>query len=217
MKIKFFITCFIVFAFSMMFTECTKSSLPDPEICFESEVLPLLRSNCTQSGCHNNIDRKSGIVISDYYDIIKLVDPGHYKTSELYQVIVSEFGNKMPPKPYDLLNNNQIQTIALWIKQGAQNTTNCAGACDTSNVSFNRTIFPMLQTYCNGCHGGSSPQGNVSLSNYGAILEYVNDNSLVGSVNFITGYSRMPKDGIQLSSCQLSQIDKWIADGAPNN
>jgi mono/diheme cytochrome c family protein len=203
----------------LLATACTREYIQDVnDVCFEQEVLPIFQSNCTQSGCHNSTSRESGYDFSTYEGILKGIEPGNYKQSEAYKVITKIFGEEaMPPSPYDRLSDEQITTIALWIEGGAQNTTNCQSTCDTTNITLSSSVMPIFENYCNGCHGGSAPLGNVDLGNYDGILKTVNDGSLVGSVKHASGYSAMPQGASKLSGCQITKIEKWIALGAKND
>lgn len=89
--------------------------------------------------------------------------------------------------------------------------------CDSSNVTFSQTIAPILQTNCNSCHSQSVASGGIITSGYSNVLIIVNNGKLYGSVNQKAGFSFMPKGGNKLSDCNLSKINKWINNGAPNN
>lgn len=196
---------------------CTKEYIANVNpVCFEQDVLPIFQSNCTQSGCHNSVTRESGYDLSNYQGILKGVKPGDYKHSELYKIITTTFGT-MPPSPYDRLSDEQITTIALWIDQGAENTSCQGSSCDTTNVSLSGTVMPIFENYCNGCHGGSAPLGDINLSNYTGILKTVNNGSLSGSINHASGYVAMPQGANKLTSCNIAKVEKWIALGAKND
>lgn len=199
---------------------CTREYVEDIRgVCFERDVLPIFQSNCTQSGCHNSQDREQGYDLTSFDKIISRgIQPGDYRKSEIYNVLASPVGATMPPKPYNHLSDDQITLIALWIEEGAQNTScNDSSACNTSNVKFAATIMPILQTYCNGCHGGSSPLGGVNYNNYTGVKATVNNGTLLGSIQHSSGYSAMPQNGNKLSACNISIIKAWIDSGAPNN
>jgi hypothetical protein len=188
-----------------------------PEVCFEQEVLPILVSNCTQSGCHNSQDREADLDLSNYASILEEVKPGNYQASAIYQVIISPFGNKMPPSPYNALSEDQIFTIASWIDQGAKNNACNPVACDTADVRFSTHIKPILEKYCNGCHSGKNPQGLLDLTKFDQVKGTVTTGSLLGSVERQTGFSPMPKGSNKINSCLISQIRIWIDKGALNN
>lgn len=168
---------------------CTHEYVEDIRgVCFERDVLPIFQSNCTQSGCHNSQDRESGYDLTSYENIVrKGITPGNYRTSQIYKVLVS-VATPMPQSPYSRLNDAQITNISLWIQDGALNTTcNDSSACNTSNVTYNATIVPILQTYCYGCHAGSSPQGNVNYNTYAGVKTTVTNGKLIGSVQHKIG------------------------------
>jgi hypothetical protein len=45
----------------------------------------------------------------------------------------------------------------------------------------------------------------------------VNTGQLDGAINHRSGYPQMPRDGPKLPECELTRINIWIRDGAPNN
>ena len=185
---------------------------------FGNTILPLLVSNCGMSGCHDEASHEEGIVVTDYYSLMNsdIIDLGNANNSELMEVITdSDPDEIMPPPPSTALTSAQINAIRTWINQGAK-FNNCVG-CDTVNYTFNAYILPIIQTNCTGCHSGGSPDANLSLTNYSQIVSIVNDGSLMHSLHATGGYSIMPKNTSGLQSCKITQIQKWINDGALNN
>lgn len=207
--------------FALLFPlSCTREYVEDLRgVCFERDVLPIFQSNCTQSGCHNSADRESGYDLTTYSSIVSRgIKPGDYKGSEIYKVMVFPFGEgAMPQSPYARLTDEQIATIALWIEEGAENTTCADSTCNTTNVTFSASVKPILQTYCNGCHGGSSPLGNVDYNTYNGVKATVTNGKLLGSIQHLSGFSPMPQNANKLSACNLGIIKAWIDSGAPNN
>jgi len=125
---------------------------------------------------------------------------------------------RMPQSPYDRLTDEQITFIALWIQEGANNTTCPDDAiCDTSNVTYSGKVKPLLDTYCNGCPGGSSPLGNVNYNTFSGVKATATNGSLVGSIQHASSYSSMPQNGNKLSACNINLIQTWVDAGAPNN
>lgn len=188
-------------------------------VCFERDVLPIFQSNCTQSGCHNTQDRTKGFDYSTYEGISKAVIPGDYRNSKTYQVLIlTSGGEAMPPQPYNRLTDAQITTIASWIEEGANKTT-CSdqGNCDVTNPSYSGTVKPILDTYCSGCHSGSSPQGNVDYNQYNGVKATVTNGRLLGAIDHASGFSAMPKNSNKLSACNILKIRAWIDAGALNN
>lgn len=90
--------------------------------------------------------------------------------------------------------------------------------CDSTFVStFNTDVLPMLEKYCNGCHAGSSPSGDISLDTYSNVSNYVTNGSLMGSIRHDPGFKAMPEGRGKLSACDIKKIQSWIDAGAANN
>lgn len=85
--------------------------------------------------------------------------------------------------------------------------------CDTVNTTYANTIEPIIQGNCAvpGCHvtGGT---GTGDFTQFNTVLEKVNNGSLLTLIKAGT----MPPSA-PLRSCQIAQIEKWIANGAQNN
>lgn len=184
-------------------------------VCFESDVLPIFQSSCAKSGCHDVASHKEGYVLDSYKHIMQGegIVPGKPFESEIFQKIYS---GEMPPRGNTPLTDAQLKTIGRWIKQGAQNTTNCGG-CDTSQYTYGATISVIMQTNCTGCHSGTNPSGGINLSTYSGVQTVALNGRLVGAVTHAPGYSPMPKGAAMLSDCNITQIEKWVNAGAPNN
>ncbi len=83
--------------------------------------------------------------------------------------------------------------------------------------TFSGNVLPLLNNRCNNCHGGVSPSGGIKLTTYTDVMKYVNNESLMGSINHSAGFSAMPKNAGKMSSCDIGTIQKWIDSGALNN
>jgi uncharacterized membrane protein len=208
---------FICITVLAMLPSCTREVIQDNTVCFETQVLPIFQSNCTQSGCHNAQDKKDGYDLTNYAGIVKKgIRAGDYKGSKMYQVLIG--GEElMPPAPNAKLSVDQITTIALWIEEGAQETSCSSSTCDTTNITYSGSIKPIIETYCLGCHSGSSPSGNISYTSYAGVKANVDDGSFSGSINHLPNFSQMPKNANKLSACQLEKIKNWIDKGALDN
>jgi hypothetical protein len=91
---------------------------------------------------------------------------------------------------------------------------NCAPAL---NPSFSVNVLPILNANCNNCHAGQWPSGGIKLDTYTEVLKYVNNGSLMGSINHSPGFSPMPQNTSKMSSCQIELIQSWINSGKLNN
>lgn len=84
-------------------------------------------------------------------------------------------------------------------------------------ATFTIDVVPLLNNKCNSCHAGSSPSAGIILSGYAEVIKYVNNGSLMGSINQASGYSAMPKNSTKMSACEIQKIQNWIDAGALNN
>lgn len=194
----------------------TSTTCDPTKIYFQQQVLPILVSNCAQTGCHDNASHKEGVILTSYNSTMSSggVRPGYPNNSKLYRIINS---GEMPPSGYPKLTADQKTLIYNWILQGAENLV-CQNACgDTVNITYSVSVKSIITNKCQGCHSGTAPQGGIDLSTYNAVKAQVANGKLWGSVNWDPGFSAMPKYGTKLSTCELTQIRKWINLGAPNN
>ncbi|MBM2814010.1 MAG: hypothetical protein HW421_772 [Ignavibacteria bacterium] len=181
--------------------------LADP-VCFTRDVLPLFVSYCGSSGCHDSKTRKEGIDLTNYSGIKAKLKPGNPDDSEIYiKMVEANSEDRMPPLDHPQPTQSQISLIRQWIQEGANNTSCSNAPCDTSNVSYNGNIKPILQTNCIGCHSGSNPSGGIDFSN-DAIVQSMKM-KILGSVLRLTGYVAMPPP-FTLNDCYKAQIRIWV-------
>lgn len=190
----------------------------DPDtVYFERDILPILISNCTMSGCHDVASHKEGVILVDYTYTrntggIKLSNPAD---SKIYKSLNENGDDQMPPSPASALSAQQKALILKWIQQGALNLS--CDECNTDNVTFTATIGPLVQTKCAGCHGNNNPGGGIKLLTYTDIKNAVDNGTFWGSVDHLATYKPMPPSGPKLPDCDLEQITIWIAAGALDN
>jgi len=190
----------------------------DPDtVYFEKDLLPIFLSACAKSGCHDGTNNEAPR-LSDYASIMNEgVKPGNPGGSKIYEVLVTnETDDRMPyPPGSPPLPDSQIAMIYKWIMQGAQDLHCDNQPCDTTSVTFSGTIWPVIQNNCFGCHSGSNPGGGVLLQDYSTVKAAAQSGKLYGSIAYLNGYVRMPKNGSQLSQCSIRQVKKWIDGGMP--
>lgn len=193
---------------------------PD-SVYFELDVLPILISNCAFSGCHDAASAKEDVILDSYANVISTgeVKPFDLNDSEIYKAITEDDPDKRMPPDQPALPQDQIDLIAKWIQQGAQNLT-CdpgAGACDTVNVSYSQSILPVINTHCKGCHSGSTPSGGIDLGSYQGIKTVAQNGKLYGAISWASGFPKMPQGGDQLPDCTIARFKAWIDAGAQEN
>lgn len=100
-------------------------------------------------------------------------------------------------------------------------------SCDSVNVSFSKTVKPLIDVQCNSCHSTANAAnlgGSVILDNYTSISNWVDTTSvanggdggrLLNDIKHIT--NPMPKSANKLSVCDIAKIEHWIFEGAQDN
>ncbi len=188
----------------------------NPRACFSRDILPVLVSSCAMTGCHDAVTHEEDYIFAGYSTTLQAVRPGNPEESKLYEVITAPEGeDRMPPAPLSRLTSAQIDSIAAWINYGALDEF-CGEACDTINtVTYSATIWPVVNTYCTGCHSGTTPGGGVRLENYANVSAIVESGILMDALRG-NGVPKMPPAG-SLSTCRIRQFELWINTGYPNN
>ena len=190
---------------------------------FSKDILPILKSNCAKSGCHDAITHEEGYIMDNFQNVMSgddLVRPYDLDDSELFEVITeNDHDKRMPPPPNERLTPEQVSLIGKWILQGAQDLTcdEFAGSCNTTAVSYSSYVKPLLTTYCTGCHSGTAPSGNILLNSYAEVRKVALDGRLAGAISWSSGYTPMPQGSDKLSDCKIEKIKAWINDGALDN
>lgn len=87
--------------------------------------------------------------------------------------------------------------------------------CDTINVSFSETVFPIVERNCLGCHFDGNPTG-VELTTYIKITDNIGKGFFLGNIKHAPGFRAMPPNS-KLDDCSISEIENWISEGAQNN
>lgn len=89
--------------------------------------------------------------------------------------------------------------------------------CNTANVSFAQTVWPVLNNNCVSCHNGPGASGGIRLGNHSEVVAAIDGGRFLGAIRHESGFSAMPQGGNKLSDCNISQIEAWIAQGKLNN
>jgi hypothetical protein len=98
-----------------------------------------------------------------------------------------------------------------------KDTTMTGTKCDTLNVSYSKTVQPILQSNCVPCHSGPGATAGVDMSSLTSINRQVGRNRLFPNVlTGRNGASQMPQGG-RLSQCEIDQITAWVNQGTKNN
>jgi len=186
------------------------------DLCFEVDVLPILRANCATSGCHDAASARDGVILESYASIMSgpkdLVRPFDPWDSELWEVLVEdEADERMPPSPRSL-SQFQIDVVRQWIQEGARNDVcSDSGLCDTSNVTFAR-IRPILEQYCWSCHSNAAAAANIRLQDYPDVVEMMASGRLIRSIERTGPGTPMPPAS-SLPGCEILLFKAWQVQG----
>jgi len=178
-----------------------------PETCdmenisFASTIEPVLKNNCY--GCHSSITPNGGIDLTDFNVLAELVVNG-----KLSGVINRETGYS-PMPPGFALDSCTVKQIDRWI---ADTAATIIGDCDTLNVTYTGTVYPILQANCNSCHSGTSPAGGLDFTDYDQLAIIAQNGALMGSIQHLEGFSPMPQNADVLDDCSIAQIGIWVRD-----
>jgi hypothetical protein len=88
-------------------------------------------------------------------------------------------------------------------------------SCDTVNVSFSETVFPIIERNCLGCHYDGNSIG-IELTSYNKIKAKIDEGKVLGNIKHEPGFRAMPPNAM-LDDCSISKIENWINDGIQNN
>lgn len=185
---------------------------------YSIDIQPIFTQYCAGSGCHSGTRPEGDIDLTTYSKAMSSgkIKPYNSAGSKVYQSIIDTDPNDRMPEAAPL-DAAKIALIKKWIDQGAKDLwcDDMVGPCDTSNVTYSKTITTILTTNCTGCHGVS---GGVTLTNYSGVKTVVDNGKLWNAINHLSGVTKaMPNSSTKLSSCNLRQIKIWIDAGAPQN
>ncbi len=192
----------------------------DPTICFERDVLPIFISKCGNSNCHDASAHRGGYTLDNYANIVsKGIVPGNVAASKIWETVaIIKTGEEAMPKDGAPLSASELDILRRWIETGAVDSGSACSnnPCDSNNFTYSGAIAPLMQKYCTGCHSSASAQGG-SLSDYASVKNEAVSGSMIPRISHQSGYNAMPSTGFKLSDCQIAQVKKWVAAGAPNN
>lgn len=196
----------------------SSASILSKQALLEAKAMGILRTSC--AGCHNasspggGIDYMMDINALKYY---RLVIPGEPQLSELYDSIAT---GRMPKS--STLTQDQIKAIYDWIFEGMSGTAVPVNAPPASSATlvakYSSISAKILVPKCLGCHGSANPAGGYSVATYNGVMALVQPgNAAASGLYDSTLKNRMPKNGVPLSSQELTAISDWILSGALQN
>ena len=176
-------------------------------VCFNTQIYPLIMSNCGMSGCHDATTKAKGLDVTTYSKIA-------YYSNQIYSSVSA---NRMP-KGLPYFTTAQKALFQKWMNEGKQNTI-CVNNCDTLSVTYTKSIAPVLQNYCLGCHNTTnaiSSGGGILLDNYQNVKTQAISGHLLCSLDWSSTCSKMPKGNTPLSFCDIRKFIIWNKNNCPH-
>jgi hypothetical protein len=84
----------------------------------------------------------------------------------------------------------------------------------TDTIKYQPHISFAISNNCIGCHGGSNPQGGLSLENYNQVRNSTENGMLIQRINDAS--DPMPPSGLLPSQTRLL-FDRWVQNGYLEN
>lgn len=112
-----------LFFMSSCITQQVDPTADLPTISYQTDISPIISSNCASVGCHVGGSGGELFPLTTYDEVVRYcgVKAGKPHDSQLYNIIRLYTGGAMPPSPNDPLSDEQIASIYVWILQGANN------------------------------------------------------------------------------------------------
>ena len=92
--------------------------------------------------------------------------------------------------------------------------------CDTTGVTYSKTVLPILQNNCYECHSASNNAesgGSLNLEDFSLLQALARGGNVYGAITHDPLYIPMPKGRAQLDSCSIAKIKVWIDSGSSDN
>ena len=89
--------------------------------------------------------------------------------------------------------------------------------CTSQTPTYANNVKAIMDSKCafSGCHNAGTAASGINLSDYANVSSEANNDRFLGSIEHLTGYSNMPRNGSQLSTAERQTIYCWIQTGKP--
>jgi len=89
--------------------------------------------------------------------------------------------------------------------------------CDTTAVSYNDDVLPIIDANCLGCHNSDDQEAGVVLEPHAELQAFALDGFIECVIEHAPGCTPMPVNGDKLEDCEITKIKIWIDEGALEN
>ena len=199
---------------------------------FESDVLPVLKTNCVM--CHGEGQPQAGLDLRSRDSLLKggksgrAIVPGSSDQS----LLIGKVSSKSMPPGEVKLTEKEVGLIRLWIDKGAKVADQQAIASakkSAADVVSEHDVLPIFQLRCTGCHGKRRQEGGLDLRTQasrlkggksGPALVPGNSEESLLMKRILAGEMPPPKLLYEYAvrpptTTEVETLRKWIAAGAP--
>lgn len=89
--------------------------------------------------------------------------------------------------------------------------------CTSQTPTYANNVKAIIDSKCafSGCHNAGTAAAGINLSDYANVSSQAEQDRFIGSIEHLSGYSNMPRNGSQLSTAERQTIYCWIQTGKP--
>ena len=98
--------------------------IPSKNVSYSQHIDPVLQRKCAVAGCHDDQSRLGNLSLTSWANTTTsclVVAPGLPQNSSLLLSVQGLTTNPMPPVGLTPFNQNQVEGLKTWIKEGAKN------------------------------------------------------------------------------------------------
>ena len=222
-----------------------KPEKPKP-VSFALEVAPIVSARCL--GCHGQNNPRANLRLDTFAFWRRggrsgpVVAPGNPRGSLIVARITAPNEQARMPQGEDALPPDEINTIALWISQGARFDGHSDTATldevssnvalrnftypkpkGTEKVSFTKDIAPFMANLCGGCHSAQRKSGGLSLVSYFDLMQggesgeviIPGDKDKSRLFRLVGGLEnpRMPQGQARITRKNYEDLKTWFEEG----
>ena len=203
---------------------------------YNGDVRPILAQACFSCHGSNERARQADLRLDTQAFINTHIVPGDADASALFQRLITEeqIGRMPPVSTGRTLTDAQINTVRLWIDNGATwgtelADTELAAVQPARVVDFEREVRPLLSQNCFACHGPDEQGRQRGLrldvesglhgdrAGFGGpvvVAGNAADSLLYQRITAESAGLRMPRGGVALTESEVETIRLWIDQGA---
>jgi len=223
-NVLFWLLLFVLTGIGACKHECAEIPGPEPQPCdtsnvsYNGSVVPIFNEYCIS--CHSG-EQPAGNLDLDDYDQVSIVA----QNGALVGSIRHLPGYSPMPKVGDPLDECQIWTIEIWIRDTTFVDPDPPNPCDPDTIYFERDLLPLLQSSCatTDCHDEVGVDG-IRLNSYENVMSsnvvkpYEPGESDMYEVLIETDpEKKMPRPpSAPWSNDKIEIVYKWIEQGALN-